>query len=76
MRKNLLLAAAAVAILGAGSFVSIDAQAASRTSDVAKSGKVAAIHRRDRTTRSDITSFSSSSAPAAFNVGVNHPSKK
>jgi hypothetical protein len=76
MRKNLLLTATVVAILGVGSFMSIGAQAASRTTEVAKSGKVAAAHHRDRTTRSDITSFSSSSAPAALNVGVNHPSKK
>jgi hypothetical protein len=76
MRRNLLLTAATVAILGAGSFASIGAQAASRATEAAKSGKVAAVHHRDRTTRSDITSFSSSSAPPALNVGVNHPSKK
>jgi hypothetical protein len=71
MHKNLLLTAATVAILCAGSLAPISAQAAP-----AKSGKVAVVHHRDRTARSDITSFSSSSAPAALNVGVNHPAKK
>jgi hypothetical protein len=70
MHKNLLLAAATVAIVCAGPLASISAQAASRTT-AAKS----AVHHR--TVRSDITSFSSSSAaPAALNVGVNHPAKK
>jgi len=70
MIKNLLLTAAAIAIVCAGPLASNSAQAASRTS-AAKS----AVHHR--TVRSDITSFSSSSAaPATLNVGVNHPAKK
>jgi hypothetical protein len=73
MHKNLLLAAATVAILCAGSLASISAQAAPRTT-AAKSGKAVTV--QHRTARSDITSFSSSSAPAALNVGVNHPAKK
>ena len=75
MRRNLFLTAAAISILCAGSLVSIGAQAASRTT-AAKSGKVATVHHHNRTAQSDITSFSSSSAPAALNVGVNHPAKK
>jgi hypothetical protein len=74
MHKNLLLTAATVAILCAGSLASISAQAAPRTT-AAKSAK-AAVTVQHRTARSDITSFSSSSAPAALNVGVNHPAKK
>jgi hypothetical protein len=53
--------------LCAGSLAPISAQAASRTT-AAKS----AVHHR--TVRSDITSFSSSSA--GLHVGVNHPPKK
>jgi hypothetical protein len=75
MRRNLFLTAAAISILCSGSLVSIDARAASRTT-AAKSGKVVAAHQHNRTTQSDITSFSSSSAPSALNVGVNHPAKK
>jgi hypothetical protein len=75
MRRNLFLTAAAISILCAGSFVSIGAQAASHTTTV-KSGKVVTMHHHNRATPSDITSFSSSSAPAGLNVGVNHPAKK
>jgi hypothetical protein len=75
MRRSLFLTAAALSILCAGSFVSIGAQAASHAT-AAKSGKVVEARHHNRTTQNDITSFSSSSAPAGHNVGVNHPAKK
>jgi hypothetical protein len=78
MRRNFAISAA-IAILCAGSLASIEAQAGAITTQAtATSRHVAALHPRHHTRHatqpgSDITSFSSSSAP---NVGVNHPPKK
>jgi hypothetical protein len=81
MRKYLTMSAA-VAVLCAGSLVSMGAQADATTSAAAaKSDRVVAAHLRHHvsTTRhapqpgGGITSFSSSSA---LNVGINHPAKK
>jgi hypothetical protein len=63
---------AVASILAVGSFVSIGAQATpySHTSHAKRA------HHHVAHQASEITSFSSSSAPAGLNVGVNHPPKK
>jgi hypothetical protein len=78
MRANLLITAATIAILSAGSPVSVSVQAAGSTlhGAIAKSVHVERTTQRVVHPVSDITSFSSSSAPAGLNVGVNHPAKK
>ena len=83
MRKGLLTVAAVLAI---GSLASINAQAAptaSRTAITADSSVVAVHYTHFNRTHhhvvrqtNEITSFSSSSAAPALNVGVNHPAKK
>jgi hypothetical protein len=73
MEKTMLRSLVAVAsILAVGSFGFISAQAtpASHTAH-AKRAHHHVAHRS-----SEITSFSSSSAPAGLNIGVNHPPKK
>jgi predicted lysophospholipase L1 biosynthesis ABC-type transport system permease subunit len=82
LRSHLTIAA----ILAIGSLVSANAQAAptaSRTA-IAADSSVVAVHYTTHAKRhhhvvrdsNEITSFSSSAAPAALNVGVNHPPKK
>jgi hypothetical protein len=83
MHKGLLTMAS---ILAAGSLASINAQASpamSRSAIKAESLVVAAHYTHAKRTHhhavretNEITSFSSSSAPAGLNVGVNHPPKK
>jgi hypothetical protein len=59
-------------ILALGSFVAISAQA----SPTSHTTHVKRAHHHVAHQASEITSFSSSSAPAGLNVGVNHPPKK
>jgi hypothetical protein len=68
MRRSLIAAASIVAV---GSFASVTAQAATSHATHAKRAHHHVTHHA-----SEITSFSSSSAPATLNVGVNHPPKK
>jgi hypothetical protein len=63
---------AAASILAVGSFVSISAQATPHS----HATHAKRVHHHVVHQASEITSFSSSSAPAGLNVGVNHPPKK